>query len=148
MSAVSAVAARAREGSARSEGVTIRFSQPGEDVEERVVLAHRACNEMGDPDLPFDEEIVRRGIARKLAGPERHCLLQAEAGEVQGVGAIVVMPGATPGDVPTEAEAALSFDAGVRGNRIRGAFFGPERAEIGGVFERNGILGAFGATRD
>ncbi len=71
---MSAVAARAQ------EGVTIRFSQPGEDVEMRVMLAHRACKEMGDLDLPFDGEIVRRGIARKLAGPERHCLLQAEAG--------------------------------------------------------------------
>ena len=80
MSAVSAVAATAPEGAARSEGVTIRFSRTGEDVEERIMLARRACSEMNDPDLPFDEEIVRRGIARKLGSPGRPCLLQAEAG--------------------------------------------------------------------
>ena len=41
--------------------------------------------------------------------------------------------------------ARLAFDAGVAGNRIRGGFFGPGRAEVAGVFEQNGILGAFGA---
>ena len=42
--------------------------------------------------------------------------------------------------------AMMAFDAGVAGNRIRGGFFGPERAEVAGVFEQNGILGAFGAV--
>ena len=74
--------------------------------------------------------------------------IDVEHVEVGGVDAIVSMPGADPQEIPTEAEAALSFEAGLSGNRIRGAFFGPERAEVGGVFERNGIVGAFGATRD
>ena len=43
--------------------------------------------------------------------------------------------------------ANMAFDAGVAGNRIRGGFFGPGRAEVVGVFEQNGILGAFGAER-
>ena len=30
---------------------------------------------------------------------------------------------------------------------IRGAFYGPAAQEVGGVFERNQLLGAFGATR-
>ena len=33
------------------------------------------------------------------------------------------------------------------GNYLRGAFYGPEAQEAGGVFERNQLLGAFGATR-
>lgn len=43
--------------------------------------------------------------------------------------------------------ARMAFDTGVAGNRIRGGFFGPDRAEVAGVFERNGIVGAFGAER-
>ena len=42
--------------------------------------------------------------------------------------------------------ARMAFDAGVAGNRIRGGFFGPARDEVAGVFEQNGILGAFGAV--
>lgn len=42
----------------------------------------------------------------------------------------------------------MAFDAGSSGNRIRGAFFGPDRDEVSGIFEQNGILGAFGATRE
>ena len=44
--------------------------------------------------------------------------------------------------------ATMSFDAGVAGSRIRGGFVGPDRAEVAGVFEQNGILGAFGAERE
>ena len=33
------------------------------------------------------------------------------------------------------------------GDSIKGAFYGPEAQEVGGVFERNQLLGAFGATR-
>ena len=86
------------------------------------------------PDVRFDGVPVRAGNVEEV--------------EVQGVDAIVVMPGAEPGDVPTEAEAELVFDAGVSGNRIRGGFFGPARAEVAGAFEQNGILGAFGAARE
>ena len=42
--------------------------------------------------------------------------------------------------------ARMAFDAGTAGNRIRGGFFGPDRDEAAGVFEQNGILGAFGAV--
>ena len=42
----------------------------------------------------------------------------------------------------------MQFDAGVSGNRIRGSFFGPDRAEAGGVFEQNGMVGGFGATKE
>lgn len=44
--------------------------------------------------------------------------------------------------------ANMAFDAGVAGNRIRGGFFGPNRTEVAGVFEQNGIVGAFGAERE
>lgn len=47
--------------------------------------------------------------------------------------------------VETDVTARMTFSAGVAGNRIRGGFFGPAWAEIAGVFEQNGILGAFGA---
>ena len=43
--------------------------------------------------------------------------------------------------------ARMGFDAGVAGNRIRGGFLGPNRGEVAGVFEQNGILGAFVAAR-
>ena len=33
------------------------------------------------------------------------------------------------------------------GNYIRGAFFGPDHVEAAGIFERGGIIGAFGANR-
>ncbi len=53
-----------------------------------------------------------------------------------------------PGTKPdVDVTASMAFDAGVAGNRIRGGFLGPDRAEVAGVFERNGILGAFGAER-
>ncbi len=51
------------------------------------------------------------------------------------------------GEPEVDVTAKMAFDAGVSGNRIRGGFFGPGRAEVGGVFEQNGILGAFGASR-
>ncbi len=53
-----------------------------------------------------------------------------------------------PGEEPeVDVTARMAFDAGNAGNRIRGGFFGPDRAEVAGVFEQNGIVGAFGATR-
>ncbi|MCY3672891.1 MAG: hypothetical protein OXH14_17665 [Alphaproteobacteria bacterium] len=54
-----------------------------------------------------------------------------------------------PGEEPeVEVTARMAFDAGVVGNRIRGGFFGPDRAEITGVFEQNGMVGAFGGTKE
>jgi len=32
--------------------------------------------------------------------------------------------------------------------QIRGQFFGPNHEEVGGIFERDSIVGAFGATRE
>ena len=40
-----------------------------------------------------------------------------------------------------------TFDAGVRGNRIAGGFYGPDRMESVGVMEQPGIVGSFGALR-
>ena len=40
-----------------------------------------------------------------------------------------------------------AFDVGSDGDSIAGRFYGPTHAEVGGVFERNDILGAFGASR-
>lgn len=39
------------------------------------------------------------------------------------------------------------FSDGSGANQIRGSFYGPSHEEVGGVFERNQILGAFGAVR-
>ena len=39
------------------------------------------------------------------------------------------------------------FGGDVPGNRIRGSFYGPNRDETAGVFEKSGIVGAFGARR-
>ena len=34
------------------------------------------------------------------------------------------------------------------GDTLQGHFFGPDQEEVGGVFERDGLAGAFGATRE
>ena len=41
-----------------------------------------------------------------------------------------------------------SFGSGSGGNKINGKFYGPNHEEVGGVFERNRIVGAFGAKRE
>ena len=40
-----------------------------------------------------------------------------------------------------------SFSSEIEGNAITGQFYGSNHEEIGGIFERNQILGAFGARR-
>ena len=40
------------------------------------------------------------------------------------------------------------FETGSTGNSITGRFYGPDHEEVGGVFERNQIVGAFGAARE
>ena len=40
-----------------------------------------------------------------------------------------------------------SFATGFIGNSIDGRFYGPNHEEVGGIFERNQIAGAFGAKR-
>ena len=40
-----------------------------------------------------------------------------------------------------------TFRTGAAGNRIEGAFYGPNHAETAGVFEQAGIVGGFGAKR-
>lgn len=39
------------------------------------------------------------------------------------------------------------FGTGAAGNAIEGAFYGPKHREVGGVFERDRVFGAFGARR-
>ncbi len=43
--------------------------------------------------------------------------------------------------------ASGEFETGQDGNSIEGRFYGPNHEEVGGVFERNRIIGAFGASR-
>ena len=42
---------------------------------------------------------------------------------------------------------AGGFQTGSDGNSVEGRFYGPKHEEVGGIFERDQILGAFGATR-
>ena len=39
------------------------------------------------------------------------------------------------------------FKSGTDGNSIQGTFYGPNHEEVGGIFERNRVLGSFGAER-
>ena len=40
-----------------------------------------------------------------------------------------------------------TFSLGAAGDRIEGGFHGPGHAEAAGIFERSGIIGAFGAKK-
>ena len=42
---------------------------------------------------------------------------------------------------------AGGFSSGSDQNSIQGRFYGSDHEEVGGIFERNQILGAFGASR-
>jgi len=48
-------------------------------------------------------------------------------------------------DVPVDRHGI--YGQGTTGNRIEGAFYGLNHVETGGVFEQNGIVGAYGARR-
>ena len=48
-------------------------------------------------------------------------------------------------DVPVASGGA--FTTGSTGNLISGRFYGPGHAETAGVFEKSGIVGAFGARK-
>ena len=50
------------------------------------------------------------------------------------------------GNVPVTAGG--TFASGTGGNRIRGGLYGPDHAEATGVFEKNDIVGAFGARKE
>lgn len=39
------------------------------------------------------------------------------------------------------------FKSGSGANQVQGRFYGPNHEEVGGTFERNQVLGAFGAAR-
>jgi len=39
------------------------------------------------------------------------------------------------------------FRSGSSTNQIKGQFYGPNHEEVGGTFERNQVIGAFGAAR-
>ncbi len=75
-----AVLTREPDTPGRAGAVTIRFSETGADIAARVALARRAWEEMDDRELTFDGELVRQTIERKMAQPEKHCLLQADCG--------------------------------------------------------------------
>jgi len=40
-----------------------------------------------------------------------------------------------------------AFQSGSSTNRVQGRFYGPNHEEVGGAFERNQVLDAFGAAR-
>ena len=40
-----------------------------------------------------------------------------------------------------------TFEAGLRGNRIQGGFYGPAYAETAGIFEQRIVVGSFGAKK-
>ena len=40
-----------------------------------------------------------------------------------------------------------AFTTGSDANQIQGKFYGPNHEEVGGIFERNNVVGAFGAKR-
>ena len=80
--------AREPEGVGRLGKVTIRFSETGADVAARVALARRAWEEMDDRELPFDGDLVRQTIERKMKKPQKHCLLQADR-DGRAVGALM-----------------------------------------------------------
>ena len=48
-------------------------------------------------------------------------------------------------DIPLDERGA--FEAGLTGNRIQGAFYGPDHTEAAGIFEKSNIVGAFGAKK-
>ena len=75
MSGATAVAAR-RQGEARQGSVTVRVTRGAEDLAARVAMARRVYEERND-GLPYDENMVRRALERRLKRPDG-CLLQAE----------------------------------------------------------------------
>ena len=48
-------------------------------------------------------------------------------------------------DIPVSSNG--TYQSGSIGNRISGGFYGPDHAEAAGIFEQQGISGAFGATK-
>ena len=40
-----------------------------------------------------------------------------------------------------------TFGTGSQGDSIQGRFYGPNHEEVGGIFERDHIIGAFGGGR-
>ena len=49
-------------------------------------------------------------------------------------------------DVPVGRDGVYAL--GIAGNRIQGGFYGPGHAETAGVFEKSGIVGAYGAQKE
>ena len=75
MSGTSAAAAP-HPAEARPGSVIIRFTRTEEDLAARVAMARRVYEERDD-GLPYDEDMVRRALERRLKKPGG-CLLQAE----------------------------------------------------------------------
>ncbi len=75
MSSASTVAAPAP-AEARPGRVVIRFTRSAEDLAARVEMARRVYEERDD-GLPYDEDMVRGALERRLKRPDG-CLLQAD----------------------------------------------------------------------
>ncbi len=60
-------------------------------------------------------------------------------------GVIHIVPSVRFDEIPVNANG--TYDAGGVGNKIQGAFVGPNHQETGGTFEQRGVIGAFGAKR-
>ena len=140
----------------RMVGVTEAGGFSNGRLEGAAELTYRSIEALGDE--AEDGDVVGRidaaftGIANVSTGASfadarfSNVPVSLRDVEMTAVGDMVALP---PGEEPeVDVTARMAFDAGVAGNRIRGGFFGPGRAEVAGVFEQNGILGAFGATRD
>ncbi len=63
-------------GPARPASVVIRFTRSAEDLAARVAMARRVYEERDD-GLPYDEDMVRGALERRLKRPDG-CLLQAD----------------------------------------------------------------------
>ncbi|MCY4501994.1 MAG: GNAT family N-acetyltransferase [Alphaproteobacteria bacterium] len=61
---------------ARLGSVVIRFTRSAEDLAARVAMARRVYEERDD-GLPYDEDMIRGALERRLKRPDG-CLLQAE----------------------------------------------------------------------
>ena len=75
MSSASTEAAPGPAG-ARPGSVVIRFTRSTEDLAARVAMARRVYEERDD-GLPYDEDMVRGALERRLKRPDG-CLLQAD----------------------------------------------------------------------
>ena len=109
-------------GSAIWTGAMIGRSSDPSEIEKPGALV------LGDSRLTFD--VVRNDIDVAFTG------IRSDAGDSY--------PDITWDNIPTRNGL---FGGNSGGGSIQGAFYGPGHEEVGGIFERNQIIGAFGARR-